>query len=164
MVDVSGLPAPAPFHGADNGADGCTQPDPTSRGCLTPATRHALDQTLAAFGHPGPDAPLRAVTCWDPHPQNPRSDHPAGRACDLFPGPAGTFATGADLTTGWLLAAWLRTHAAALHVRYLIWQGRYWSPDGGDHNGWGRPYSGGGIYDPTDATGGHYDHIHLSVH
>jgi len=51
----------------------------------------------------------------------------------------------------------------ALQVRYLIWQGRIWSPDGGDQNGWGRPYTGGGIYDATDATGGHYDHIHASV-
>ena len=37
------------------------------------------------------------------------------------------------------------------------------TPTTRDQNGWGRPYTGGGIYDPTDATGGHYDHIHLSV-
>ena len=125
----------------------------------TPSTRPSPPSA-----HPDPPRPLRAVTCWDPHPQNPRSDHPAGRACDLFPTTAGTFPTGADLTTGWLLATWLRAHADALQVRYLIWQGRIWSPEGGDQNGWGRPYTGGGIYDPTDATGGHYDHIHLSVH
>jgi len=22
--------------------------------------------------------------------------------------------------------------------------------------GWGEPYTGGGVYDPTDATGGHF--------
>ena len=38
-----------------------------------------------------------------------------------------------------------------------------WNPDTGDQNGWGAPYTGGGIYNPTDPTGGHYDHIHLSV-
>ena len=124
-----GLPAPTPFAGPDNG---CTQPDPTSRGCLTPATRHALDQTLAAFGPPGPGAPLRRVVCWDPHPQNPRSDHRVGRACDLFPTTAGSFPTGTDLDNGWRLAAWLRTHAGELHIHYLIWQGRIWNPGTGD--------------------------------
>jgi hypothetical protein len=100
---------------------------------------------------------------WDPHPQNPRSDHRVGRACDFFPTAAGKFPTGAELDDGWRLAAWLRAHAAELHVHYLIWQGRIWSPDTTDQDGWGRPYTGGGVYDPTDVTGGHYDHVHLSV-
>ena len=126
--------------------------------------RHALDQLLSAFGPPGPDHPLRAVGCWDPHTWNPTSDHPRGRACDLFPTRAGTFPTGTDLTNGWRIATWLRAHATALHIRYVIWQDRYWSPTTADDPGsWGIRYDGGGIYDPHDATGGHYDHVHVSV-
>ena len=49
-TDLTGLPDPAPFTGASRG---CTVGDPTSRGCLTPATRYALTQITAAFGSPG---------------------------------------------------------------------------------------------------------------
>ncbi len=52
---------------------------------------------------------------------------------------------------------------ADLHISYLIWQGRYWPPSTPDEDGWGRAYSGGGIYDVNDPTGGHYDHVHLSI-
>lgn len=75
-IEIGDLPAPRPFVGPDGA---CTLPDPTSPGCLIPATRHALDQVLATFGPPRPSAPLHSVVCWDPHPQNPRSDHPLGR-------------------------------------------------------------------------------------
>jgi hypothetical protein len=155
-------PDPTPYTGPADA--GCTQPDPSSHGCLTPAMRHALDQTLAAFGPTGSEQAIRAVSCWDPHTWNPTSDHPRGRACDLFPTRAGTFSTGTDLANGWHLATWLRAHAAALHISYLIWQDRYWSPTTPDTRGnWGIPYDGGGIYNIHDPTGGHYDHIHASV-
>lgn len=157
---IGDLPAPTPYQGADGG---CTEPDPTSHGCLTPPTRHALDEIYAAFGPPGPTAPIHSAGCWDRHAWNPRSDHPKGRACDLFPGQAGTFPAGQDLANGWRLATWLRANADPLRVNYLIWQGRFWSPDIPDTDGWGRPYTGGGIYDPADVTGGHFDHIHLSI-
>lgn len=142
---------------------GCTEPDPTTRGCLTPATRHALDQTLATFGQPGPNSAIRSVGCWDEHAWNPRSEHPRGRACDFFPTRAGHFPAGEELRTGWQIANWLRANAGPLNIAYIIWQGRIWTPTTPDQNGWGRPYNGGGIYNPTDATGGHFDHIHLSV-
>jgi len=32
----------------------------------------------------------------------------------------------------------------------------------GDRDGWGTRYSGAGIYDVRTATGGHYDHVHVS--
>ena len=106
----------------------------------------------------------RAVTCWDPHPQNPRSDHRVGRACDLFPTTAGTFPTGTDLANGWRLAAWLRAHAGDTpHPLPHLARPLSGAPTPATTNGWGVPYTGGGIYNPTDATGGHYDHIHLSV-
>ncbi|MDL5154439.1 hypothetical protein [Actinomycetospora termitidis] len=61
------------------------------------------------------------------------------------------------------MATFLRENASELGVRYVIWQGRIWSRGAGDQGGWGRPYDGGGVYDPSDATGGHYDHVHVSV-
>ncbi len=159
-MSVEDLPAPTPFEGPSSL---CTADDPTGGRCLTPATRHAHDEIVRAFGPPGPDAPIRSAGCWDEHAWNPDSDHPRGQACDYFPATAGQFPQGQELQNGWRLATWLRTHAAALRVDYLIWQGRFWSPDTPDTDGWGRPYTGGGVYDPADATGGHYDHIHLSV-
>ncbi|GAA4561110.1 hypothetical protein [Pseudonocardia xishanensis] len=158
-ADIDGLAAAAPFTGAGGG---CTVDDPTTRGCLTPATHHVLDSVFATFGPPG--GVLLSATCWDPHLQNPSSDHPKGRACDLFPTRAGTFPAGDDLAHGWQIANWLRANAAPLQIKYLIWQGRYWDPSTNDRDGaWGVPYTGGGIYDPTDATGGHFDHVHVSV-
>lgn len=159
-VSVDDLPAPAPFEGL---SALCTADDPTGGRCLTPATRHAHDEIVRAFGPPGPDSPIRSAGCWDEHAWNPDSDHPRGQACDYFPDTAGRFPAGQELQNGWRLATWLRTHAATLKVKYLIWQGRFWSPDTRDTDGWGRPYTGGGVYDPNDATGGHYDHVHLSV-
>ena len=63
-----------------------------------------------------------------------------------------------------MIGTWLRTNADTLGIRYLIWQGRYWDPQSGDDPGaWGRAYTGGGIYNPADATGGHFDHVHVSA-
>jgi hypothetical protein len=143
--------------------EACTEPDPTTGGCLTPTARRLHDRTVERFGTPGPQAPIRAVTCWAERPWNPGSDHPAGRACDVFPTRIGTFPEGAELAAGWTVANWLRDNARELDVRYVIWQGRIWVRGRGESDGWGRPYSGGGVYDPADATGGHHDHVHVSV-
>ena len=144
--------APDPYTG---GATGCVIPDPTGTGgCVTGATAWLLQQ-VANRVHRGP------VTCWDPHAWNPTSDHPKGRACDYTFGRLGAFPGPADVRAGWALAQWLRTYAGPLHVTYVIWQGRIWSV-ARDAEGW-RPYSGGGVYDPNDPTGGHYDHVHVST-
>lgn len=142
----------------------CSQADPTSAGCLTPTALRLHDAAVARFGAPGRDAPVRAITCWSEHAWNPSSDHPVGRACDFFPGRSGEFARGDDLADGWAVAHWLRAQARELDVRYVIWQGRIWYRGGSDADGgWGRPYGGGGVYDPDDPTGGHFDHVHVSV-
>jgi len=52
-------------------------------------------------------------------------------------------------------------------VHYLIWYGRIWNADR-THEGW-RPYQGAGVYNttpttPDGITGGHYDHVHISVY
>lgn len=144
------------------GATGCEQPDPTGDGCLTGATRHGLEAASAVFGEWTKGPVIRSAGCWDEHAWNPRSDHPRGRACDLFASAAGTFAEGAELDSGWRVADWFRTHAEPLQVKYLIWQGRYWDPKVEDQGGWGRRYTGGGVYDVRNATGGHFDHVHVS--
>jgi Transglycosylase SLT domain len=153
------LPATAPLDGApaayQGGPTGCVVADPTGTGgCVTGAAAWLLQQVAATF-------PPMPVTCWDEHAWNPTSDHPQGRACDYTFGQLGAFPDEADTARGWQLAEWLRSYADQLRVAYIVWQGRIWSAARSDE-GW-RPYGGGGIYDPADATGGHYDHVHVSV-
>ncbi|PFG39674.1 hypothetical protein ATJ97_2185 [Georgenia soli] len=143
---------PQPWTG---GRTGCTVPDPSGTGgCVTGATAWLVEKLRSAVG-------TRPVTCWSEHAWNPASDHPAGRGCDVFFGAAGQFPEGEDLVDGWRTAQWLRVHAEALDVSYVIWQGRIWMADRAEL-GWA-PYTGGGVYDPGDATGGHYDHVHVSL-
>jgi hypothetical protein len=156
---TAGPQGPMPWTG---GATRCRPPDPTGSGCVTGATRHGLLAAAAAFGGWSAGPVIRSAGCWNSHAWNPRSDHPRGRACDLFATAPGRFAGGAELAAGWRLADWLRAGAGPLRVRYLIWQGRYWAPGVADQDGWGRRYTGGGVYDVRDPTGGHYDHVHVS--
>ncbi len=150
---------PEPWTG---GSTGCERSDPTGDGCVTGAALHGFEAAAAAFGGWRDGPVIRDAGCWDEHAWNPRSDHPRGRACDLFPGAPGAFAEGPELDAGWRVADWFRAHADALAVEYLIWQGRYWDAGVADDGGWGRRYTGGGVYDTRDATGGHYDHVHVS--
>ena len=134
--------------------EACSAPDPTTgRGCLTARMLNIATQ-LQQQGW--------SISCWDAHAWNPTSDHPRGRACDVFPGKGGVLPTAAQKATGDALAADLQAGAAQTGVHYLIWYGQIWSVDHPDH-GW-RPYNGGGVYDPGDITGGHYDHLHISVY
>lgn len=150
---VAGLPGAPP---------GCVADDPTTNGCVTAVTRNAMLQAESVFGGLRKGRMIRSAGCFAPRPANPTSDHPLGKACDLFPGVAGRFASGADLENGWRAAGWFRTNADALQVAYIIWQGRIWTPGRPDVGGWGQRYTGGGVYDPTDAVGGHFDHLHVS--
>ncbi len=152
-------PAAAPWTG---GATGCKEPDPTGDGCITGATRYGLEAAATMFGGWSNGPVIRSAGCWDKHAWNPSSDHPRGKACDLFPTKPGTFPAGAELASGWKLAEWFRANAEPLQVKYLIWQGRYWDPKVKDQGGWGQRYTGGGVYNVRNATGGHYDHVHVS--
>lgn len=153
-IDVGQLASANAYTG---GPTGCTVPDPTTAGCVTAATANGISEVQRAFG-----SEVRSAGCFAPRPWNPASDHPQGKGCDIFPDRAGIFPTGEPLRAGWRMAAWLRVNAEALRVKYVIWQGRYWDPSTGDQGGWGEPYTGGGVYDVADPTGGHYDHIHVS--
>ncbi|MEV6306166.1 hypothetical protein AB0M02_42610 [Actinoplanes sp. NPDC051861] len=137
---ASADPAPS---GSGNG---CTESDPTTSGCLTPRTLHALKQAQS-------DGFTRFTRCF--REQN-SGEHPKGRACD-FSAEKGTFggdATGADKTYGNNLANYFINNADELSVLYVIWYRRIWLPS----SGW-KSYSGAG----GDPSSDHTNHVHLSV-
>ncbi len=154
--------APGSVTPFDGGGTGCVEDDPTTNGCITATTLYAVTQAASAFGGLREGPIIRSAGCHAQRPGNPTSDHPLGKGCDFFPGQGGRFASGIEVDNGWRAAEWFRTNAEALQVDYIIWQGRIWSPGSADQGGWGRAYTGGGVYDPGDAVGGHYDHIHVS--
>jgi murein DD-endopeptidase MepM/ murein hydrolase activator NlpD len=142
--------APMPLDGDPNLMVG----DATSDGQITARLAHLMVQTKTAF-------PDTAWGCYSPRPGT-RSEHPLGRACDItFGNRIGTRPTPAQLEAGWRVTNWMKTNADLLGVEYLIWQGKIWSV-ARDSEGW-RPYDGGGMHDPNDVTGGHYDHLHVTV-
>lgn len=131
-----------------------TVTDPTSTGgMVTPRTALWVQEARKALANP-------PMTCWDPHLWNLRSDHPKGKACDIMVG-GDARQSAAAKASGDRIANWSIQTAAQTGVRYLIWYGKIWSARTGQ---W-KPYDGGGgIYDTRDATGGHYDHVHVSLY
>jgi hypothetical protein len=128
-------------------------PDPTvPGGMLTPRTAAWITKARAALQN-------LSLTCWDAHAWNPTSDHPKGKACDAMVGADGRKSPAAR-AKGDQIANWTVQTAATTGVHYVIWYGRIWSARTGQ---W-QPYNGGGIYNPSDATGGHFDHVHVSVY
>jgi hypothetical protein len=125
--------------------ESCVVDDPTTSGCITARTLHAMRQAQAAgFTH--------YVSC---HRNGGSGEHPKGRACDFAAaknGFAGT-ATGAERTYGNNLAAFFLRNASRLGVLYVIWYRQIWLPS----SGW-RAYHGGG-----DPASDHTNHVHLSV-
>ncbi|WP_166355031.1 M23 family metallopeptidase [Phytoactinopolyspora limicola] len=144
-------PPPQPFTGSPGGR----VDDPTGTGgWVTRQLAHLIAETRSAFPNTG-------WSCWAERPGTD-SDHPHGRACDVTFGNAiGEHPTDTQRAEGWRTTTWLQLHADALWVDYLIWDGLIWSVNRTDE-GW-RSYDGGGMHDPDDVTGGHYDHLHLSV-
>lgn len=167
--DAADLPEPA--TGAPVGCDPDTAPpgaepdpidgdpdalvdDPTSGGQITARMLHVYTKGIATF-------PDTSWTCYSPRPGT-SSEHPLGRACDLtFSNAIGQHPTPSQLEAGWAVTNWMKDHAEVFGVEYLIWQGRIWSL-ARDAEGW-RDYNGGGMHDPDDVTGGHYDHLHVTV-
>lgn len=130
-------------------------PDPSGTGGqVTARTAHVVAQTQSAF-------PETGWACYSPR-SGTTSEHPLGRACDVTVGnQIGHHPTDPQVAYGWQITDWLETNAEILGVEYLIWQGKIWSLARADE-GW-RLYNGGGMHDPADVTGGHYDHIHITV-
>ena len=146
---TAGDPAAFPGGDPDQMVD-----DPTTGGQITARMAYVMAQTRQAF-------PDTSWSCYSPR-TGTKSEHPLGRACDItFGNPIGTWPTPSQLEDGWEVTNWVKDHAETLGVHYLIWQGTIWNIDR-DAEGW-RPYNGGGMHDPTDITGGHYDHLHITV-
>lgn len=132
-------------------AEAATIPDPTGTGGHITPRLAVLYEALRAQGM------IRSASCWDPHLWNPTSDHPKGRACDLFH----NHREPVDVAFGWQVATWLAANQATYGIRYVIWQGQVWHAR---RVSWG-PYRSK-VYncpDPANVTGCHYDHIHISV-
>ncbi|GAA1787876.1 hypothetical protein GCM10009835_01340 [Planosporangium flavigriseum] len=128
--------------------ESCSVKDPTTSGCLTPRTLHALQQAQSAgFDH--------FTACYR---AGGGGEHPRGRACDFAANASGfqnARASGADKAYGDRLAGWLIANSDRLGVLYVIWYKQVWFPG----LGW-KAYTSG---DGTPA-GDHYNHVHLSVH
>lgn len=166
-LDEAETGPPEPEECEDDDGDPGTEPDPfdgdnpdqlvddpTSDGQITARMLHLYEQASAAF-------PDTGWACYSPRPGT-TSEHPLGRACDVTVGNAiGERPDPEQLEAGWQLTEWMQTHAEVLGVEYLIWQGKIWSLSR-DDEGW-RDYNGGGMHDPGDITGGHYDHVHVTV-
>ena len=73
-------------------------------------------------------------------------DHGTGRALDIM----------CSGSLGDAIASWVRSHASAFGVSYVIWSQRIWSVQRSSE-GW-RP-----MEDRGSTTANHYDHVHVSV-
>jgi peptidoglycan DL-endopeptidase CwlO len=127
-------------------SEGCSVPDPTTSGCITPRLLHAMQQAQkAGFTH--------FVACF--RHQN-SGEHPKGRACDFAAdkGGFGGIATGSSKDYGNRLANYFISNSSRLGVLYVIWFRRIWLPS----SGW-KSYSGGN----GDPSSDHTNHVHLSV-
>ncbi|GAA0473332.1 hypothetical protein Ade02nite_86500 [Paractinoplanes deccanensis] len=127
-------------------SEGCTEPDPTTSGCLSPRTLNALKQAQA-------DGFTRYVACF--REQN-SGEHPKGKACDFAADKNGFggVATGASRDYGDRLANYFITNASRLGVLYVIWFERIWLPS----SGWKAYTRGNG-----DPSSDHTNHVHLSM-
>jgi hypothetical protein len=126
--------------------ESCSVKDPTTSGCLTPRTLHALQEVQKA-------GVTHYVACFR---NGTWGEHPLGRACDFAANATGfvnAAATGADKAYGDRLAGWLIANADRLAVLYIIWYRQIWMPG----TGW-RTYHGDGT-----PAGDHMNHVHLSV-
>lgn len=126
--------------------ESCTVDDPTTSGCITPRTLHAMNQARA-------NGFTRYRSCYR---GSGGGEHPKGKACDFAAAPNGfenVNATGGDKAYGDRLAAFYVKNASRLGVMYVIWYRQIWMPG----NGW-RAYSGSGGPAAT-----HTNHVHLSM-
>ncbi|GGQ69379.1 hypothetical protein GCM10010166_43980 [Couchioplanes caeruleus subsp. azureus] len=126
--------------------ESCSLDDPTTSGCITPRTLHAMKEAQAdGFDH--------FVSCFRPQGSG---EHPLGRACDFAADKDGFggVATGANRTYGDRLADYFVDNEGRLGVLYVIWFKRIWLPS----SGW-QPYLRG----TGEPNSDHTNHVHLSM-
>jgi hypothetical protein len=146
---VARSPVARPAPRASDGSwppQSCNQDDPTTPGCVSPRTRHALTEARRA----GFDRFTSCYRSGGPY------EHPKGRACDFSAQLRGFggHAQKADRTYGNNLAAFFVRNADRLGVLYVIWYRQIWLPT----TGW---KSYGGAH--GDASSDHTNHVHLSL-
>ena len=90
-------------------------------------------------------------------PDNPQSDHPTGRAVDVM---IDGWETAAGNAHGWQVARWVQANAAALGVRYVIFDAKSWNV-GEPLEPWGDYSHPAGLTDPDSR---HLTHVHVSVY
>ena len=88
---------------------------------------------------------------------NPRSDHPAGRAVDVM---IDAWTTAAGNAHGWQVARWVQGNAAGLGVTYVIFDRTWWKV-GDPLDAWNPYRHPSGRSDPNLD---HTNHVHVSVH
>jgi hypothetical protein len=143
----TGLARPAPRNRDGSFPnESCRLNDPTTGGCITARTLHALRQAQAAGF-------TRFVSCFR---GSGGGEHPQGQACDFAAqrNGFGGVATGGDRTYGNRLADYFVRNADRLGVMYVIWFQEIWLPS----SGWRRYSRGNG-----DPASEHQNHVHLSV-
>ncbi|MEV1287847.1 hypothetical protein [Micromonospora sp. NPDC049679] len=124
----------------------CSQDDPTTSGCITPRTLHALKEAKRAGF-------TRFVGCFR---TGDIFEHPKGRACDFSMQASGFGgdATGSAKLYGNNLAAFLVRNADKLGILYVIWYRQVWFPA----TGWSAYTLAG-----SDPSSAHTNHVHLSL-
>lgn len=124
----------------------CSQGDPTTSGCVTPRTLHALNESKRTGFK-------RFVSCFR---SGGPFEHPKGRACDFSVQQQGFggHAAGGDRTYGNNLTAFLVRNADKLGILYVIWYRQIWFPA----TGW-RSYTAAS----GDPSSDHTNHVHLSL-
>ncbi|GIH03145.1 hypothetical protein Rhe02_12120 [Rhizocola hellebori] len=155
VVDPSGMPVAQPAPRNPDGtwpSESCSLDDPTTSGCITPRTLHAMAEAKRAGF-------TWYVSCFRP---GNRYEHPKGRACDFAATPDGFVnrsAGGENKTYGDRLAAFFVKNAKALGVMYVVWYCQIWQYGVGWHR-----YNSAGSNCGDDPAGDHTNHVHLSVY
>jgi hypothetical protein len=131
---------------ADEGGIG-GGPDTDSYRRLTPTAKRLYGLVVRIFD-------VHAIGGWRPSGSVRGSDHPHGRAIDVMVG----YPSAQGRALGWRIATWASGNAWALDVKYVIFNGRIWTPGRGWH-GYRHPH------DPCNCNPvlRHDDHVHISV-
>ncbi|MBG0565164.1 coiled-coil domain-containing protein [Actinoplanes aureus] len=134
--------APAPRN-ANGGfsAEGCTERDETTSGCVTKRTLHMYKEVRKAGFK-------RFVGC---HRNGGPFEHPKGRACDWSLQKSGFSSADStdEMKYGNNLTAFLVRNADRLGIYYVIWYKQIWFPA----TGW----------DSYSGVSDHTDHVHVSM-
>lgn len=131
-----------------------TMPDPTTTGGrITPRT-YVLVRALQQRGMTGD-----GIACFGYRP-NPTSDHPRGRACDIFFDPHNP----QSVAEGWRVVNWLITHQARLGIKYIVWDDLFWSAADPRWVTYHSDVYGCPNPSPAADTSCHRDHAHASLY